>query len=69
MQSSFQNHNHPVSHLQVTLTIQLQICSHTEEVFNHAALYDIFRFPTVNLTSMSRRTALLPFSLSAKQEH
>lgn len=63
MQSSFQNHNRPVSHLQVTLTRQLQICSHTEEVFNHAALYDIFRLSTVNLTSMSHTTALLSFSL------
>lgn len=41
--SSFQNHNHPVSHLQATLTIQLQICSHTAEVLNHAALSDIFQ--------------------------
>lgn len=69
MQSRFQNHNHPVSHLQVTLTIQLQICSHTEEVFNHAALYDIFRFPTVNLTSMSPTTASPSELWAAKQQH
>lgn len=67
--SGFQNRKHPVSHLQAALAVQLQICSHTEEVFNHAALCDIFRFPTVNLTSTPRPTALLAVSLSAAGQY